>query len=50
MKEILFSLLKPYELSISLINEIIKTIKSKKEKTINHIHYPRSERKPNNHE
>lgn len=37
MKEILFSLLKPYELSISLINEIIKTIKSKKEKTVTQI-------------
>lgn len=37
VKEILFSLLKPYELSISMINEIIKTIKSKKDKTITQI-------------
>lgn len=37
IKEILFSLLKPFELSILMINEIIKTIKGTKTKTISQI-------------
>lgn len=37
IKEVLFSLLKPYGLSISLINEIIKVLKSDKSKVVNKI-------------
>lgn len=37
IKEVLFSLLKPYGLSISLINEIIKVLKSDKSKVVNKL-------------